>query len=462
MRSRCATGEPVVAIVGGGFSGAALSWQLLAMSDARPRIVLIDKSGRFGPGLAYGEAHASHLLNVRAGNMSIDPARPNDFVDWLRANGREEAEADAFAPRLAFGQYVETRLSGAIRAGRADQVTLAREEAVACRPQGRGVVLRLASGAIMEADAVVLALGNAPPMIPAPFDAFGNDVIDPWDQAARENIAADDDVLLLGSGLTMIDAAMMLAAGPRSGKLYVLSRRGLMPRPHGEQRAICGAPPSLPQGISDALAHTRRDAEAADANGGSWRDVVETLRQSAHAIWPSLSLDAQRRFLRHARPWWDVHRHRTPGHVAAWLNALEVAGVMRTIAGRVRELERTRDGFVIGYAPRGRDESRQFAVQHVVNCTGACADVSAIEAPLVKQMLGEGVARKHPNGLGFDVDERGHVRDADGVAHEALLALGPLTQGAYLESTSAPDIRARAVAMLNEIVRVEATDRRLR
>lgn len=460
MRPLHGTGQPVVAIIGGGFSGAALCWQLLALGDAIPRIVLIDKSGRFGPGLAYGAAHRSHLLNVRAGNMSIDPVRPNDFVEWLRANGHDDADADTFAQRVVFGEYVETRLADAMRAGGADQLTLVREEAIACRPQERGAAVQLASGAVIEADAVVLALGNAPPKAPAPFDVFGAEVIDPWDRTALAQVAAGDDVLLLGSGLTMIDAAMMLASGPRTGKLYVTSRRGLTPRPHGERRAVCGAPPELPHRMSDALAHVRREAEAAEANGGSWRNVVETLRQNAHTLWPSLPLDAQRRFLRHLRPWWDVHRHRTPGHVAAWLSALGADGAMHVIAGRVGDVARKADGFTISYTPRGRAEQRQFGVKRIVNCTGACADVRAIEAALVKQMLSEGVARSHPNGLGFDVDEHGHVRGANGVARATILALGPLTQGAHWESTSVPDIRARATALISEIARVEALKRR--
>jgi uncharacterized NAD(P)/FAD-binding protein YdhS len=322
----------VVVSIGGGFSGAALCWQLLALGGASPRIVLIDKSGKFGPGLAYGGAHPSHLLNVRAGNMSIDPARPNDFVDWLRASGHEDVDADTFAPRVAFGGYVETRLRGAMRTRRADQLTLVCEEAIACRPQQRGVAVQLASGVVIEADAVVLALGNAPPMIPAPFDAFGADVI--------------------------------------------------------------------------------------------------------------------------------VHRHRTPGHVVAWLNALEAADVMGMIAGRVREVVRTADGFTIGYALRGSGDPRRFAVKRIVNCTGACADVSAIEAPLMKQMLSEGVVREHPTGLGLNVDDSGHVLGANGVARATILALGPLTQGAHWESTSAPDIRTRATAMISEIARVEARNRR--
>jgi uncharacterized NAD(P)/FAD-binding protein YdhS len=65
----------------------------------------------------------------------------------------------------------------------------------------------------------------------------------------------------------------------------------------------------------------------------------------------------------------------------------------------------------------------------------------------VRQLLDEGVARAHPNGLGFDVDPDGRVLSAEGAIYDSLFALGPITQGAFWESTAIPEFRVRAAAI---------------
>ena len=86
-----------IAIVGAGFSGSLQAINLLRHGG--PRATLIERAVKPGLGLAYGAAHASHLLNVRASNMSALPDQPDHFVRWLEARGVANASA-AFVPRL--------------------------------------------------------------------------------------------------------------------------------------------------------------------------------------------------------------------------------------------------------------------------------------------------------------------------------------------------------------------------
>ncbi|WP_051380313.1 hypothetical protein [Bradyrhizobium sp. WSM1743] len=46
------------------------------------------------------------------------------------------------------------------------------------------------------------------------------------------------------------------------------------------------------------------------AEGGDWRGVIDGLRPYTQRLWRELSPISKRRFLEHARAWWDVHRHR--------------------------------------------------------------------------------------------------------------------------------------------------------
>lgn len=75
-----------VAIIGGGFAGTLLAINLVRHGG--PRATLIERhAGQLARGVAYSAAHADHLLNVRAGNMSALRDDPDHFVRWLQARG---------------------------------------------------------------------------------------------------------------------------------------------------------------------------------------------------------------------------------------------------------------------------------------------------------------------------------------------------------------------------------------
>jgi Na+/H+-dicarboxylate symporter len=103
-----------VAIIGAGFSGTLQAINLLRHDG--PGAVLIERAGEAGKGVAYGAAHPSHLLNVRAGNMSAFPDDPAHFVRWLEGRGVTDAAA-AFVPRVTYGDYLGELLADARRAG---------------------------------------------------------------------------------------------------------------------------------------------------------------------------------------------------------------------------------------------------------------------------------------------------------------------------------------------------------
>src|SRR5512138_1194658 len=111
-----------VVIIGGGFSGTALAVQLLRCGNARREITLIESRERLGRGIAYGTSLDAHVLNTRAGRMSLLPDDSEHFVNWLRRRG-ERASGGDFVSRRLYGEYVEeTFLSALHEAGRFGQV----------------------------------------------------------------------------------------------------------------------------------------------------------------------------------------------------------------------------------------------------------------------------------------------------------------------------------------------------
>ena len=69
-----------VLIIGGGFSGALVATHLL-QSNGAFEIIMVDKKGSQGRGVAYASGSSVPLLNVHTGSMSAFSDRPNHFLD---------------------------------------------------------------------------------------------------------------------------------------------------------------------------------------------------------------------------------------------------------------------------------------------------------------------------------------------------------------------------------------------
>lgn len=422
-----------VAIIGGGFSGAMLAARLAEQGVAS---TLIDRTGTFGPGLAYSTPVDAHVLNVRANRMSAVEDRPDDFVRWLEANHPGSADPEGFAPRRLYGLYVQDRLcrTEADRPGLIERVT---GEAVAVED----AAVRLADGRTIRAGAVVLATGNPAPRSAREGEA-GRVIGDPWAAGALERIGADDDVLILGTGLTMIDVVLALEARGWRERATALSRRGQTPRAHAARHdAPVPATPALTSGsLAARLAEGRRLAAA-----HGWRGVMEGLRPLTADQWAQADAATRARFLRHLRPWWDVHRHRIAEPVAEDLDRLTAAGRLTVVAGRLHGMVEDGDGVSLDWRPRDGTTRPPLTGRWLVDCTGPGHD--AANTPLTRSLLETGHARMDPSGLGLEVDGEGRVRAAGGTPDERLYVLGPPARAAFWETVAVPDIRKRIEAL---------------
>lgn len=405
-----------IAIVGAGYSGT-----MAAVEAARAlpgaEIALVEKRGAFAAGAAYSTTSASHLLNVRARGMSAFAGDPGHFAAWTEREGL--GGPDSFVPRRDYRRYLEGVLAEA-------PVTRVAGEAVAVEDGA----LVLADGRRLGFDALVLAGGNYGGRMPARLDVSAVD--DPWSPEGLASIATlavqAKDVLLVGTGLTMVDVALSLVDAGFSGRMVGVSRRGLLPRAHEE--------PASPPFPVEPPATLRALVRAVRSWGGPWRAAVDSLRPHTQKLWRGLSLAERRRFLRHLRPWWDVHRHRIAPPVARRIAALIEAGRLEVLAGRIRG---DAPGAVT-VALRGGGE-RRYEIAGAVNCTGPEGSIARVEDPLVRQLLASGQARPDPLGIGLDVDGANRLVGADGTPSPRLYAVGPLTRGALWEIVAVPDIR---------------------
>ena len=433
-----------VAIIGAGFSGTMAAVQLARRGID---IVLVGRGTQAGMGVAYSTEDAAHLLNIPAAKMSAWPDRPDDFVDAIAEEGFGPED---YVPRMLFGRYLRRILDESA-------VPLVEREAVAVARSADGWTVRLDDGRTIEAAALVLALGNQPPDAllfarELPERLFAND---PWGAAGQEAIAAavasaavkagGGDVLVVGSGLSMIDVALSLDAAGHKGKLVAVSRRGQMPRVSRPLRREVPSSDSAPSGSLAELWHWVRQR----TNVIEWRDAVDSVRPRTHELWQSLSEIDQRRFMRHARPWWDVHRHRIAPQAGAIVERMINSGRMEVIGGRIRSLREMDGGIEAVLRRRGApdaDAPRQFAVG--INCTGPLHAIRHTSDGVLRSLLDSGLAAPDRLGIGLAVDDEVRV-----IGAERLWAMGTLGKARYWEIIAVPDIRVQAEMVADAIAR---------
>jgi uncharacterized NAD(P)/FAD-binding protein YdhS len=427
------TRSEVVAIVGGGASGALATRAVLTNSTWRT--VLVAPETRPGRGVAYGAAEPWHVLNARAGAMSADPADPLHLVRWRRERGLPTEPTD-FLPRADFGEYLADQFAEVTKAA-GDRFQHHLATATAIRRHEGGFLISDDSGCHTYADQVILAVGSPASRRPAAVSAEAarsvEYVADPWAFGALDAVPADLPVLLIGTGLTAVDVALTLTANGRRTPIEAISRRGLLPRDHPAlpPAAVSFELPHQEQGLRPLLRRVRREIAA----GADWVAVMDFVRTRADDLWQSLDPAAQQRFLRHVHRFWEVHRHRMAPPVAARIGELRGDGTFQVRSGQLTSVEPHPDGGLT-VVVAGQEPRRYGAV---VNCTGP-GSLPDSAAPLVADMLRDGLLREGPHGFGVETDD-------DGRARPGLWVVGPLRRGRLWEATAVPEIRAQVERM---------------
>jgi uncharacterized NAD(P)/FAD-binding protein YdhS len=282
---------------------------------------------------------------------------------------------------------------------------------------------------------------------------------------ALDGVDVSRPVLLVGTGLTMLDVALELRGRGLEAPLLAVSRRGLLPRPHRAPAspprpvelgaALLAGPPT----IRRYLREVRRTVAAhPDVD---WRDVLASIRGVTPDLWAALPLRERARFLRHLQPYWEVHRHRAAPEIAAAGDALVRDGRLRVVAARLLRLEGGPDGVTVRYRRRETGASEEARVGTVINCTGPSGKVAALGEPLLDSLLRQGLLTPCPLGLGIRTAPGYALRDAAGNASEVLFHTGPLLKADHWESTAVPELRVHA-ARLAEHLRATAVPAALR
>ena len=426
--------------------------QLLRRGGGGISVVIIEKNNLPGRGIAYRTQSRWHLLNVPAKNMSALGEEPEHFLRWARGNYDPSVEPGDFLPRNVYGQYVAWLLKETAEPDPQGRLRWVQNEACSLSRVGGRAEIKLRSGAVVKADKVVLAVGNFPPSDPVlpgrELEKSPRYVPQPWSASALEGLRDAKNVLLIGSGLTSLDLTIALRQQGFRGTVHIISRRGLLPRPHKATKPwSCFWNERSPKTSLGLLKLVRKEAAKASREGVNWRAVIDSLRPVTQQVWRSLPVSEKRRFLRHVRPYWEVHRHRLAPEIAQLIGHEVMNAGIQLHAGSIAKYRESDRGVEVTYRDRKTAREHTLTFDRVINCTGPETDCRRLDDPLIADLRRHGLVRPDPLYLGLEVAENGALVDQAGVTSDLLYAVGPVRKGTLWETTAVPEIREQVLAL---------------
>ena len=432
-----------VAILGGGYSGLMTAVNLVRLG-ADPTCITVVNAGRpLGRGVAYGTRRIEHLLNVAARNMSALPDLPDHFVGWLRSRSEYDRVPDAelrekFIPRIIYGDYLRSILHHHLPG-----VNFVEGEAADVEAGGRVLLL---DGRSLEADRVVLACGNeAPAPLPGAENLEGHDgwVGNPWIDWEKRLPGYGGTIILLGTGLTTVDAMVSLRALGWQGCVHAVSRHGWLP--HAHFRGI-EYPDFPPPGVDLAALGLTRLTELMELHCTRLREkganpaiIVDKMRPYTQRIWRSFSVEEKLSFARDHAARWNVLRHRIAPEIHAQVTTAQLIGQLQVHAANVKGV--SAEGEQIKVTMSG---GKSLLGDLVINATGPQSRFSQLRNPLLQKLLGRGLICADELDMGLPIAADHVAIDATGRRSPLLLALGPILRGTFWETIAVPELRGQA------------------
>ncbi len=447
-----------IAIIGGGFCGTMAAVNLARLASRPIRIVLINCARPVARGVAYGTSRPEHLLNVAARNMSAVPDHADHFVDWLRtrvdySDIPDPQLREMFVPRRVYGDYLRSLLFNylsPIDRHCPAQIELIEDEAIDIEPSPDGpVTVLLKSGEPIVANRVLLATGN---QNPTPFLTNGKPLshpayfADPWQDWHSHLPVENANIIVLGTGLTMVDVFLTLTNLNWRGKLIAVSRNGKLPQSHFRGIDYPDFLPAEPEKLGlkklvKLLEHHCAQLRRLGANPGI---VVDRLRPHTQRIWQNFTAQEKREFLTKYATRWNVVRHRVAQPVHQLLTEAITDGNVQIVRGSIEQIAPDAGRLrVTIHENSGKTSHLEGAL--VINCTGPCAGLSETDIPLFKNLLKRGLIHTDELDMGIDVAPNFAVQDVSGNKSDVMFGIGPLMKGSLWETTAVPELRGQAL-----------------
>jgi uncharacterized NAD(P)/FAD-binding protein YdhS len=444
--------KPVrIAIIGGGFSGVMTAVNLARLGAYPLQVTIINARRPAGRGVAYGTRRMEHLLNVAARNMSVFSDQPEHLLQWLRTRSEfddvpERDLRERFISRMIYGDYLRSimqhHFQGAGGMTSAEVVHI-EGEAVDIEPGG---VIHLADGTQLEADRIVLATGNE-----TPADLPGADTLqdhpawlaNPWQAWELRLPSPDGVIVLLGTGLTTVDAIITLRALGWPGVIHAVSRHGWLPHSHFRGIEYAEFPPSgvdlATLGLEKLMTLIEHHCARLRELGANPAIIIDKMRPHTQRIWQAFTVAERLTFARQHAARWNVMRHRIAPEIHAQITSAQLTGQLTVHAANIERLE-PMNGKVRVHLSGGSLLEGDL----VINATGPQTRFTATQSILLRNLLQRGLVAADEMDMGVRIDGDHTILAGDGQRSHLLLALGPLLRGTYWETVAVPELRAQA------------------
>lgn len=455
-----------IAIVGSGFSGTMTAINLIQMlpSNHQTHITLIEKSGIFAQGVAYSTQDPYHLLNVRAIRMGAFSDNPEHFYQWTQEHENLwkqyfpalTVHPEDYVPRKLYALYLHFLFEQAKQEAKNKHITLLclSNEAIAAIPiKGDQLKITLNNDRSLITNFLVLATN---------FQTSQNIQIDPnlppghyidniWNLPYNSFLSLSDfshlktnsRIVIVGSGLTMVDAAVTLIKKGYPGEILAISKHGHLPEPHHEKIDV--PPPNAlhkyPIQLLPLFKYVKEECIAAEKKGVDWRAIIDSLRPFAVSLWEALSLNDKKRFVRHVLSFWNKYRHRIPPSSFKIIQTHQQNGKLRVIKGNVKALHKSNKQISV-------ETNQSIIADYVLNCSGPQLNIKKTTNPLLKNLLQNELVTPDPLNMGISVDDHYKVI---GKINCSIYAMGQLLTGQKLETVAVPELRNQCAHIAKEI-----------
>lgn len=469
-----------VGIVGGGFSGVLVLANLVEQAD-RPLVIECFEPAALGMGVAYSTPEPTHLLNVRAERMGALAGQPDGFYRWLQSAPGLAATQQlglaaplaptSYAPRLLYGYYLRHLLHTTLHKAQAKGITVHLHQATVTdaepnRLHGRGLLLRSDRHDYHDpipVDTLVLATGNRaqrPAWLPQPGEAGAHLVVDGWCSPTTglyshhvADLPPASEIVIIGTGLTMVDTVLTLQAHGYRGAIRAISRHGWLPAVHAHGEAYPAwawtlDPACAPRSALGLFQRLRAEISHAATLGYDWRSVIDSLRPVTQQLWQRLPALEKAKFMRRLATLWNIHRHRMAPEVHQQLTQLQQAGRLYLVAGTIDQVTPDEQGLTVAYQDHKLEAKAVCQATLVINCTGPVY-ASTASRGLLANLRTRSLVTPGPLDLGVAVDTQG---SAVGCAPGAIYPIGALLVGELLECTAVPELREQAKLVAEQVL----------
>lgn len=451
-----------VAIVGAGFSGTMVLINLIQLLEHSVHLTIIEKSGRFAEGVAYSTTEKCHILNVTAKDMGAFADNPNHFYEWLQNNKPlwedkfpgVTIQPLTFAPRMLYALYLKRLFKEALREAEKKQIT------VECIT---GEVTSIDSSSTLEVDgkplihakAIVLA-SNIPTSKSLISESnLANYVPNIWQAASetplKKNIDKELTTVIIGTGLTMVDAFLSLKNHGYKGKIIAISKTGTLQESHGHLPIEIPPTPidetTTPLTAANLLKILRHAVKQAKNEGRQWQGIWQAIRPHTIPTWMHLPLKEKSRVTRYLLSLWSKYRHRIPEEVNSQLQSAIQSGQLKIESGKVIGIKQTPTVLEVIIK-----DKKPLAADFVLNCSGAEINLKHTTSPLLQNLIKNKLIQVHPLNLGIQADSNTFkVKNSHNLP---IYVIGQLLIGELLETVAVPELRKQSKTVADQLISI--------